>query len=202
MRKSKRSFLVSSVIACSWMLLGGCGTASKHSKLEKVVLETSTGEKERPEWARSTGVYEAVESDLFFKGTYIGQGSDRISTCYRMAEADIQVRISQEVNQKVKSELFRLAEGMSDRVEPAVLASLLVESKSKIQGLRVVERYFERAIVNGSERVECIVRAKIDERDFQKVKQGLTEILAQKKPEIQALLTERQTRFAKDEEAK
>lgn len=181
------------------MSLSACGAKMKKADQvdERLFIENSLGTTSRPEWLKSTSVFEEKGSDLLFKGTYLAAGNDRLSTCYRLAEADIQVRLSQEIGNQIKSELLQMAEGSSEQLEPAVLDSLLVESQARIQGLRVVERYYERALIRAQERIECSVQAKISKQDFQRSKQGLTQQLAAKRPEVRAILDQRMKDFAK-----
>lgn len=199
--KGQRSVLVSLLVMMS---VAGCSSAPKTdfaNSEERVFIENSLGTKSRPDWLQTSSVSEEKGSDLYFKGTYLALGNDRLSTCYRLAEADIQVRLSQEINNQIKSELLQLAEGTSEQLQPAILDSLLVESRARLQGLRVVDRYYERAVVRSQERVECSAQARISKQDFQRSKDGITEQLATKRPEIRAILDKRQKDFARTEEA-
>ncbi len=200
--KTSQHVLVLAAVGSVLSLTMGCSSlktrdsAIQESLAKRVVIENSNGTTSRPDWLTTTTIFEEKDSHLFFTGFFAGQGSNRLSTCYRLAEADIQVRMAQEISQRVKSELLQMAEGMSEQVEPAVLDSLLVEAKAQIDGLRLTDRFYERALVNGSERVDCFARARISLGDFMRAKQGLTRSLADQRPEIRAILNARQKDFA------
>ncbi len=203
---TKQNVLIRVAFASVVIPMMGCSslktrdTAVQESLSRRVVIENSMGTTARPDWLQTTTIFEEKDSNLFFTGIFSGQGSSRLSTCYRLAEADIQVRMAQEISHRVKSELLQMAEGMSEQLEPAVLDSLLVEAKAQIDGLRLTDRFYERALVNGAERVDCFARARISLGDFMRAKQGLTRSLADQRPEIQAILNARQKDFAQKDE--
>lgn len=188
-------------LGCMSTRKDGAGASSGLTQApDRVFIENSLGSSQRPDWLRSTSVATEAEGFLTFHGMYLAAGHDRLATCYRLAEADIQVRIAQEINQRVKSELLQMAEGMSDRIEPAVLDSLLIEARADLAGLRLSDRYYERFMIGGVERLECHARARMSPVDFNRAKQGLTVSLAQKRPEIQSILDKRQKKFAEVED--
>lgn len=181
------------------LILSACTSSPKNQagvSNERIFLENSIGSKERPDWTKESSVSKESSDNLVFLGTHVGLGSDRVSTCYRLAEADIQVRIAKEISQSVKSELLQMAEGTTDQLQPAVLDSILIESKASLQGVRVSDRYFERSAIGGIERIECFAQASISKVDYARAKQGLVTQLADKRPEVQAILDKRMQSFA------
>ncbi|MBN8540767.1 MAG: hypothetical protein J0L82_10310 [Deltaproteobacteria bacterium] len=195
-----RRIAIGVVLSVLGTLLSACGSAVKNDTArlhpsERVLIESSLGGEKRPVWLETTAVFEDDGTNLRFIGRYSGLGSDRIPTCYRLAEADIQVRIAQEVRNQVKAELVQMAEGLDERLDAAVLDSILIESAAEVRGVRVADRYHERALVNGVERVDCFARSQVSRAEFMRLKNGTREDVASRNPELKKLLTKRQKQF-------
>lgn len=178
--------------------LVGCGsrpTATQDGVSH--IIETSLPDKARASWAVDTTTTEEVNGRLMSEGRYDGLGSERISLCYRMADARISVQLAEEIGTQVKSELISMTEGLDERVDPAVIENVMLEAKAEVRGLRIGERYHERRIVNGTERVACFSRGSISLAEFERAKAGLRTSLLDRSPELKKLILDRQKKFLK-----
>lgn len=179
-------------------LLVGCASRST-APADGVshIIETSLPDQARASWAVDTITTEEANGRLLSEGRYDGLGSERISLCYRMADARISVQLAEEIGTQVKSELISMTEGLDERVDPAVIENVMLEAKAEVRGLRIGERYHERRIVNGTERVACFSRGSISLAEFERAKAGLRTSLLDRSPELKKLILDRQKKFLK-----
>jgi hypothetical protein len=181
----------------------GCASSSRNTSSpesrEAVLLETSLPDRARADWAIDAKFSEEAQGRLFGEGRYDGLGNERLSLCQRLADTRISVQLAEEIGTQVKSELISMTEGLDERVDPAVIENIMTEARAELKGLRITDRYFERSLVNGTERISCFSRGSMSLKEFERAKVGLRHSLLDRSPELRRLIQERQQKFLKSE---
>ena len=187
------------ILVC--LLSTACSTTGKKTR---IYLDSSTHADNPPAWVNSTKV-RSVASDsngaFQFRATHSVRGDERISACYDLAKLNLSENLILEISNDIKGRIDNAMPSLSENAEVILGKVRSSEFKATVQGLTVDEEYFERYLVNDTERVDCHVLGIISTSDYNKLKQKLVNHVETADPRIKDAVTKNMINFFDSEKS-
>ena len=160
----KKQFLLLTIM----ISVGACSSVQKHNA--RIVIDSTTGDDDLPKWTRDGRKSWKDDSRIYIKGNYTVRGDQRLNSCFELARLEAKEVMLAEIKTSVKNEINAASEGLSESSDLFLTKSSTEESSGLITGFQMNEQYFERYLVNQTERVDCFVLGSISLQDYESVK--------------------------------
>ena len=176
----------------------GCGSAQKQNA--RIVIDSTRGDDDLPAWTRDGRKSWKDDERIYIKGNYTIRGDQRLNSCFELARLEAKETMLAEIKTNVKSELNTASEGLSESNDLFLNKSSTEESSGIISGFKMNEQYFERYLVNQTERIDCFVLGSISLQDYEKVKNKSQELNSAVAKEVSDVIRKKQMEFFSEAE--
>lgn len=171
------------------------GCAHNPSQLEKKVVDNAELDSVAPDWAKSSKISWYKDGYVFFKSRYTVRGDQRLNGCYQLAKLDTKQALLTEMSEDIKGALDVAEENLNEESE---LVFQQVRSSSfggQVSGLRFLEQYHERYLVDDQQRVECFVLARMSISDYKETKRKVVHKIASSDPQLKQMIRQKGVKF-------
>lgn len=179
-------------VMCMSLSLWACATAESK---KRQVLDTGTEGAKRPEWVSSTRNAWDERDKTNFKSQASVKGNERLDACFDISRLNAKEAILTEASESIRGRLDEARQAISEDAETILQKSRSTEFSGKVSGIRFIETYYERYLVNNQERIDCFTLAQLSQADFIKIKQGLLSDIFRVDPKLKEAVTQKQIDF-------
>ena len=183
--------LIVSLVGCTSLVPGG-----------RVFLDSTTHEDSAPSWVSSPKIGWDEHVSHFLHSRHTVRGNERVNGCYDLARFDAKETLLTEISEDIRGRLDQADQSISEAAEVILAKTRSGQFKGRISGLRFREEYFERYLINDTERIDCHVLSEISTADYNHVKRSVLNKVAEVDPRVRESITRRQIDFFSTEEQK
>lgn len=158
------------------LMVASCTT----TKTKKFV--SSYGDK--PSWAKSSNARWSENNEVFIRAASTVKGTEEVEACYELAKLNAKELLILEIQSSIKDTIDGTFESMSESTKIVLGKSKTSEFAGKIKGLNFTEKYFEKSIMGGVERIECQQLSRITQKNYDRMKQLIIDNVQKVDPEI------------------
>lgn len=183
------------------LTVAGCATNSEKvadaKNYRKVVIDSSVNPESKPEWVGKSQMSWEQNGKIMMKGIFTIAGHQRVNGCYDLAKVEAKKSLLTSLQEEIKGYLDSGSSGLSESEEIIFKESVSASYKGKIQGMRYSENYFERYVIDQTERIDCFVMMELDKNDYFKLKRSVLNEASKLHPELEQALVQKQINFFK-----
>jgi hypothetical protein len=183
------------VIFMSVLFLANCSSTSSLSGPTRKVIDSSARGEEAPKWVNTSKLSWEEGNAFYFKGFTSFRGNERVSSCFEVSKLEAKKNLLSEIKESIKSILDISTQSASEDQEQLYSQAVSSTLEGEIRGLRFMEQYFERYLIEDRERVDCFVMGAIEGKDYQDLKRRVLHKLEAADPRIKEALMKKQTDF-------
>lgn len=168
------------------LVISGCAST------EKRVVDSSAS---RPSWVEATKITWTEGDQILFKQEYSVRGDERLNGCYQLAKLEAKESLVREIAEELKGQIDSAQQGLSESAELVLSQVRSSEYGGKVTGMRFLEQFHERSIINQTERLDCFVLGSVKKSDYETIKRQILYKISEADPDVKKAIKERSVRF-------
>ena len=174
------------------LLIGTFVIASCSTTKTKTLID-SFGDK--PSWAKSSNARWEENNEVFIRATSTVKGNEKVDDCYELAKLNVKEVLISELQNSIKGTINDTFQSMSASTEIILGESKTSEFAGQIKGLKFTEKYFEKSLMDGAERIECQILSEITQKDYDKMKHLIVNKVQEVDPTIKEAVKQKNIDF-------
>ena len=151
--------------------------------------------KQRPAWVADPKVTWTEGDQVFFKTQYSVRGDERLNGCYQLAKLESKETLLREIAEEIRGRIDNAQQSISENAEILLNQSRTSEFQGRVTGVRNLEQYNERTLLNGEERIDCFLLSAIRNSDYESVRRAVVTRVVGADPKLKETLNQRQVDF-------
>lgn len=177
---------------CSYVVALGLIVTGCASKEKKVIVDSSAN---RPAWVDTTKITWAEGDQVFFKQEYSVRSDERLNGCYQLAKLEAKESLVREIAEELKGQIDNAQQSLSESAELVLSQVRSSEYGGKVTGMRFLEQFHERSVVNQTERLDCFVLGSVKKSDYESIKRQILYKVSEADPDVKKAIKERSVKF-------
>lgn len=178
------------IIIVSILLLTGCA-----SMKNRIFLDSTTHSDSLPSWAKGTTQVWEEDGKVHFHGYQGILGNERITAGLKLASLNAKDAMVTEIASDFRTRVDVAQQSISEDAELVLGQVLTSETSGRITGFRVTDHYYERYILNETERIGCHVLGVISKQNYNKLKSTVFRKIVEVAPVLKEAITNKQIDF-------
>ena len=161
----------------------------------RIFLDSSTHKDEPPSWVQSTKLVSKDNGIFVIKTESSVLGSERVNGCFDLARLDTAEHVMSEIANDIKGSIDNAQQSISENAEIILGKVRSSEYRGRLTGLRFTDQYFERYTIADNERINCYLRAELDQADYNRAKRSVVDGVVASDPRLKEAITRKQIDF-------
>ncbi len=188
-----KNLLLISLSLILYFYIAGCSSISKMKG--RVFLDSSSHKDSPPEWVLSTKTAWNKDGKIQIKASHTIRGDERINACFDLVQMDVKEAVLSEIANDVRGRIDNAIQSISENAEVILGKVRSAEFQGRISGLRFIEEYFERYVIDEVERISCYTLGEISEKDYKETKRAIVHQIIQADPMLRKAIQDKQIDF-------